>query len=131
MNGCFNFDATPMAPLGTKVSVRIKPNKRATWGYHALPGWYIGTAMCKAHHNAVMPKVTHADRILKAARDLNTAISSIQSDALPDYVDTVHKLQSVLLKETPNKATNCPCAPNQPVEKSTAMDVEKEIAQTV
>eukprot|EP00957_Ditylum_brightwellii_P061298 4652497-Ditylum_brightwellii.AAC.1 len=37
LNGCYNFDATPMAPLGTKVSVHIKPNLQATWGFHALP----------------------------------------------------------------------------------------------
>eukprot|EP00957_Ditylum_brightwellii_P192564 14661171-Ditylum_brightwellii.AAC.1 len=142
MSSCFNFDATPMAPLGTKVSVHIKPSKRATWGYHALPGWYIGSTMqlywcyevmmkstgakhitdtvCFHHHNILMPKVTHADCILKATRDLNTAISGIQSVAPPDYVDAVHKLWSVLLKETPDKTTNCPCAPNQPVTQSTA-----------
>eukprot|EP00957_Ditylum_brightwellii_P080424 6117107-Ditylum_brightwellii.AAC.1 len=45
LNGCYNFDATPMAPLGTKVSVHIKPNCWATWGFHALPAWYIGPAM--------------------------------------------------------------------------------------
>eukprot|EP00957_Ditylum_brightwellii_P147709 11247657-Ditylum_brightwellii.AAC.1 len=37
LNGCYNFDATPMAPLGTKVPVHIKPNRQATWGFHALP----------------------------------------------------------------------------------------------
>eukprot|EP00957_Ditylum_brightwellii_P195288 14878576-Ditylum_brightwellii.AAC.1 len=106
MSGCFNFKATPMAPLGTKVSVHIKPNKRTTSGYHALPGWYIGPAMrhyqrdevmMKStdakritntvhfhHHNIVMPKVTQAGCILKATRDLNKAISGIQSDAPPD-----------------------------------------------
>eukprot|EP00957_Ditylum_brightwellii_P132392 10095461-Ditylum_brightwellii.AAC.1 len=69
-----------MAPLGTKVSVRIKPNRQATWGFHALPAWYIGPAMhhywCYEvmmqstgakqvtdtiqfhHHNAVLPQVT-------------------------------------------------------------------------
>eukprot|EP00957_Ditylum_brightwellii_P139791 10652277-Ditylum_brightwellii.AAC.1 len=61
------------------------------------------------HHNIVMPKVTHTDRILKATRDLNAAISGIQ--------------------KTPRKTTNCPCAPNQPAKKSTAKVAEKESAQ--
>eukprot|EP00957_Ditylum_brightwellii_P050734 3847113-Ditylum_brightwellii.AAC.1 len=45
LNGCYNFDATSMAPLGTKVLLHIKPNRRATWGFHALPAWCIGPAM--------------------------------------------------------------------------------------
>eukprot|EP00957_Ditylum_brightwellii_P063015 4782537-Ditylum_brightwellii.AAC.1 len=45
LNRCYNFDATPMAPLGTKVSVHIKPNPWATWGFHTLLVWYIGPAM--------------------------------------------------------------------------------------
>eukprot|EP00957_Ditylum_brightwellii_P178443 13592054-Ditylum_brightwellii.AAC.1 len=78
LNGCYNFNATSMAPLGTKVSVHLKPNCRATWGFHALPAWYIGPAMqhywCYEvmmhgtgakqftntvhfhHHNAVLPQ---------------------------------------------------------------------------
>eukprot|EP00957_Ditylum_brightwellii_P088285 6725597-Ditylum_brightwellii.AAC.1 len=76
-----------------------------------------------------MQKVTQADLILKATRDLNKAISGIQSDAPSDYVYAVHKLHRVLLKETPSKTTKCPCAPNQPVEKSTTKIAEKESAQ--
>eukprot|EP00957_Ditylum_brightwellii_P179611 13681904-Ditylum_brightwellii.AAC.1 len=94
--------------------VHIKPNKRVTWGYHALPGWYIGSAiwhyrcyevMMKStgaksitntvrfhNHNIIMPIVTQANQILKVAKDLNKAISSIQQDAPPDYVDAVSKL---------------------------------------
>eukprot|EP00957_Ditylum_brightwellii_P185939 14155823-Ditylum_brightwellii.AAC.1 len=86
-----------MAPLGTKVSAHIKPNKRVTWGYHALPGWYTGPVMrhywCYEvmmksigakhiidtvrfhHHNIVMLKVTQADLIFKATGDLDKAIS--------------------------------------------------------
>eukprot|EP00957_Ditylum_brightwellii_P056855 4310296-Ditylum_brightwellii.AAC.1 len=81
------------------------------------------------HHNIVMPKVTQADRILMATRDLNAGISGIQSNAPPDYVDAVHKLRSVLLKETPKKTTNCPCTPSQPVKHSTVQVAEKKSAQ--
>ena len=43
--GQFNFNATPLAPPGTKVVVHHK--NRKTYGVHGLDGWYIGPSM---HH---------------------------------------------------------------------------------
>ena len=34
--GEFHFEATPMAPPGTKAMIREKPGKRLTWAYHAI-----------------------------------------------------------------------------------------------
>eukprot|EP00957_Ditylum_brightwellii_P052556 3985313-Ditylum_brightwellii.AAC.1 len=45
MNRYFNFNATPMAPLGIGVSVHMKPDRQSSWGYHALQVWYVGPAM--------------------------------------------------------------------------------------
>ncbi len=42
MEGSFSFDATPMAPPGTKVLVHLKPAQRKSWSFHASNGWYIG-----------------------------------------------------------------------------------------
>ena len=45
MEGMFSFDATPMAPVGTKTIIHLKPVQRHSWGYHALKAWYIGTSI--------------------------------------------------------------------------------------
>lgn len=42
--GTFNFNRTPLAPLGTKVVVHEKPNQRRSWATHGIDGWYIGHA---------------------------------------------------------------------------------------
>eukprot|EP00957_Ditylum_brightwellii_P184763 14072868-Ditylum_brightwellii.AAC.1 len=57
-----------MAPLDTKVSVHKKPNCWATWGFHALPAWYIGPAM--QHHccYVVMMHSTGAKRVTDTVR---------------------------------------------------------------
>ena len=44
MNGPFDFNRTPIAPLGTKVLVHEKPAVRGTWAPHAINGWYVGPA---------------------------------------------------------------------------------------
>ena len=43
--GFYNFQATPMAPPGTKTLVHEKPDQRALWDPHAAEGWYIGPAV--------------------------------------------------------------------------------------
>ena len=40
--GEFNFNATPLAPPGTKVLIHKKPSDRTSWGPHGRQGWYIG-----------------------------------------------------------------------------------------
>ena len=42
--GNFDFNATPLAPPGTKVQVQIKTGQRGSWSFHSENGWYIGPA---------------------------------------------------------------------------------------
>ena len=43
--GNFDFNKTPLAPIGTKLVIHAKPNKRDSWSFHGEDGWYIGPAM--------------------------------------------------------------------------------------
>jgi hypothetical protein len=45
LKGSYLFDATPMAPLGTKVLAHCKPNQCSSWGFHALVAWYISPSL--------------------------------------------------------------------------------------
>jgi hypothetical protein len=40
----FNFNKTPLAPLGTKALVYDDPATRASWAPHATDGYYVGPA---------------------------------------------------------------------------------------
>jgi hypothetical protein len=48
LEGQFNFNCTPMAPIGTKALVFMIPNKCNTWENHAIDVWYVGPA--KMHY---------------------------------------------------------------------------------
>ena len=37
----FDFNKTPLAPMGTKIVVHLKSTKRASFAYHGEEGWYI------------------------------------------------------------------------------------------
>ena len=61
--GNFNFNATPMAPPGTKVLIHEKPGQRLSWDPHAVEGWYIGPST--EHYRCVKVYVpsTFSERI--------------------------------------------------------------------
>ncbi len=44
LNGLHNFPQTPLAPAGTKVTIHMKLQNRASWDYHGKTGWYVGPA---------------------------------------------------------------------------------------
>ena len=42
--GNFDFNKTPLAPLGTKVLIYNDPASRASWAPHTTDGYYVGPA---------------------------------------------------------------------------------------
>ena len=61
LNGTFNFNATPLAPLGCKVVVHEKPGKRKTWDPAGTNGFYLGPAM--QHYRCYLCYVTKSKGI--------------------------------------------------------------------
>ena len=65
--GNFDFNATPIAPPGTKVQVQIKTGVRGSWSYHSEDGWYVGRS--KNHYRCVQcyipstHRTRHADTV--------------------------------------------------------------------
>ena len=43
--GPYDFNAHPLAPLGTAVEHHVKPATRASFGMRFLSGWYIGVSL--------------------------------------------------------------------------------------
>ena len=43
MSGPFDYNKMPLAPMGCKVQVHEKTDKRGTWAYHSVDGWYLST----------------------------------------------------------------------------------------
>ena len=45
LNGQYNYNATPMAPTGTRNISHDKPDARPSRAPHGQPGWYLVPAM--------------------------------------------------------------------------------------
>ena len=39
----FDYNKMPLAPIGCAAQVHEKTDKRGTWSYHTVDGWYLGT----------------------------------------------------------------------------------------
>ena len=134
--GNFDFNRTPLAPVGTKVLSHSKPAQRRSWDYHGVQGWYIGPSM--EHYRCVkcffpttgktrdtdtveffpkeipFPKTTSEDFLIQAATDILTLLQG-PNQTLPilQYGDTT-KNALVQLSQLLNRAAPAPPVPPSP-----------------
>jgi hypothetical protein len=64
LNGHYDFNRAHMAPPGTRVTTREKPDQRASWEPHGVNGWYIGPALDHYRYFIVYISDTRSDRIV-------------------------------------------------------------------
>ena len=110
LSGPFDYNKMPLAPMGCAVQVHEKTDKRGTWAYHSVDGWYLATSpehycthRCHitstrserftdtvkfSHKKITRPTVTHADKAMTAIADWqrhrgNETISSIDGTGYP------------------------------------------------
>ena len=63
LNGGFDFNRTPLGPLGCKVAIHEMPEARGTWSPHAVEGYYIGPAIQHYRCYNVWVDETKSERI--------------------------------------------------------------------
>ena len=99
--GPFDYNKMPLAPIGCAVQVHEKTDKRGTWAYHSIDGWYLATSpehycthLCHikqtrserltnttqfTNKNITRPTITHADKVMEAIAECIKAIKGIRS----------------------------------------------------
>ncbi|KAL7534988.1 hypothetical protein ACHAWF_005018, partial [Thalassiosira exigua] len=104
LNGPFNYNNMPLAPMGCKVQGHEKTDKCGTWSFHSVDGWFLSTSpehypthRCHIrstrsewlsdtvhfHHKGITnTSLTTADTLMKAVADCSAALRGI-SDAAP------------------------------------------------
>ena len=95
--GNFDFIRMPLAPMGCAVQIHEESSQKRTWALHSADGYYLGASpdhyraqriYVKATHTERVselvffkhkyltnPTVTHADRVVQAARELHNTLS--------------------------------------------------------
>jgi hypothetical protein len=115
--GAFDFAATPMGPMGCRILIHSKPDKRKSWDFRARDGYNIGPALehyrcyraidakTKAelvsdtveflHSYLTQPTVTPADRITHALQLLAATIKQALPIVTANQLKALEDLQGL------------------------------------
>ena len=124
LNGPFDCNKMPLAPMGCNVQVHEKSDAQGTWAFHSVDGWYISTSpehyrthWChiKAtnserfsdtvefqHKHITNPTIKPADKIMKA---IASCIETIQGIPAFKANSDLQQLHAVLRESTTNPNT--------------------------
>ena len=114
--GPFNYDATPVGPLGCKVIAHLKPDVRNSWDFRGEDGWSVGVSMehyrcqqvaCKEthavkvsdtcdfrHHSLTEPVVTPEDRLQHGITSLTNALEDSPNASNDNNLEAITRLQA-------------------------------------
>jgi hypothetical protein len=102
LSGPFDYNKMPLAPMGCEVQIHEKTDKRGTWSYHSVDGWYLATSPehyrvhnCYVkttqaerltdtiqfkHKNITNPTISPHDKIMQALANCKTALQGMLND---------------------------------------------------
>ena len=64
LNGPFDYNKMPLAPTGCNVQVhKKKTDKRGTWAFHSVDGWYLSTSPEHYRTHRCHVKPTNSERL--------------------------------------------------------------------
>ena len=64
----FNYNKSPLEPLGCQVQVHTNTDKRGTWELHSLYGWYIATSPKNYYVHGCHIKETCSERFINTVQ---------------------------------------------------------------
>jgi hypothetical protein len=136
-NGPFNFDATPIGPLGCPIVIHTKPGRRKSWDFRGRKGFNVGPALnhyrcfhvvddvTKAlrysdtveflHDYLTQPTVTEGDRIVHALNFLSCAVKDAPATIHHEQLTAISKLRDLFTNWIPRTATMPPPKPSPTV----------------
>ena len=123
LSGPFDYNKQPLAPMGCAVQVHEKTDKRGTWSYHTVDGWYLATSpehyrthCCHikdtrserfsdtvdfSHKRITNPTITHADKVMKAIAECAKAIKDTNSEQGHDEMRQLAELTQQAMHQNP------------------------------
>ncbi|KAL7490093.1 hypothetical protein ACHAW6_016101 [Cyclotella cf. meneghiniana] len=101
MNGPFDYNKMPLAPLGCNVQVHEKTDTRGTWAFHSVDGWYIQTSPEHYRTHKCHIKSTNCDRFSDTVQFQHKRITNPSVSAKDKLMNAIAACQQAL-----NNATN-------------------------
>jgi hypothetical protein len=101
----YDFNAHPIAPVGTQVLVHDAANNRSSWAPHGTPGFYTGPALNHYRSYRVYMPTTTTERISDTLAWLPVPFH-MPGSTIPEIIlDALTTTQNLLQSQQPNAAT--------------------------
>ena len=145
LHGPFDFNKTPIAPLGTKALIYDDPDSRTSWAPHGTDAYYVSPAL--QHYRCLRfftpdtrafrtsgsyklypthcktPTISQADLTIQAANDLYKALSTpklLQNKHPPQrnihHIKALQDLTDIITNSTPPRVVPIETPPLEPAE---------------
>ena len=106
MNGPFDYNKMPLAPLGCNVQVHEKADKRGTWAFHSVDGWYVQTSPEHYRTHKCHIKSTNSDRFSDTVQFQHKRITNPSVSAKDKLMNAIAACQQALNNATNEKSNN-------------------------
>jgi hypothetical protein len=151
-NGPFDFNATPLGPMGCRVLIHNKPSTRKSWDQRARDGFSLGPAMdhyrcytvadkkTKAtvvsdtiefrHSYLTQPTLTPEDRMVHAMNKLSCAIKDAPAAKLDAQLDAIQQLRDLLSgwqQQPPSTVAEPPKCDRSPLDEKPSPRVDRPV----
>ena len=100
IHGPFDYNATPLGPLGCAVQILNSPERRQSWEERSLDGWYIGTSLDHYRCHRVYVKNTRDERISNTINFKHRYITQPTVTPIDMAVKAIKDLTKVLKVDT-------------------------------
>ena len=106
MNGPFDYNKMPLAPLGCNVQVHEKADNRGTWAFHSVDGWYVQTSPEHYRTHKCHIKSTRSDRLSDTVQFQHKRITNPSVSAKDKLMNAIAACQLALNNATNDKSNN-------------------------
>ena len=126
LSGPFDYNKMPLSPMGLSVKVHEKTDKRSTWAYHSVDGWYLATLLEHyrthrrhikttsnekfkdtvhfSHKKIKRPTITHVDKVMTEIANCAKFINNLVN------CNGYYKMQQLVRIKIDKSTTNHPFA---------------------
>jgi hypothetical protein len=89
LSGPFDYNKMPLAPMGCEAQIHEKSDKRGTWSYHSVDGWYLFTSPKHYRVHNYHIKHTRSERLTDTIQFKH---KNITNPSLSPYDKLMHAL---------------------------------------
>ena len=97
LSGPFNYNKMPLAPMGCEVQVHEKTDKRGTWAFHSVDGWYLNTSPEHYRVHNCHIKQTRSERLSDTVHFKHKHITNPEITPQDKLMNAIAKCKEALL----------------------------------